>query len=407
MLSWLTGATKDQKRSLAAAFLGYMLDAMDVMLYAFVLGQIQKEMHFSSALSGAMMSATLVAAAAGGVGFGWVADRFGRTRALTASVLIYSVATAACGLTHTALELLICRAVLGLGMGGEWAAGATLVAETWPAVHRGKALALVQSSWAVGYALGAALVALVMPRFGWRAVFFAGVIPALVTFWFRHGLKESKEWSDERASRTSLSPRVGRLFRGVFGRSMLVCSAMNACALFAYWGLFTWVPNFLSRPVAEGGRGLNVLQTSSWTIVMQVGTFLGYVMFGYIADRVSRKYTYIGYLLIAAALVPLFALVRDANWLLVIGPLVGFFGTGYFGGFGAIASELFPTELRGTALGFAYNSGRVVSAAAPYLIGAVSERAGLSYALCLTSVAFVGAAWIATALRAPQVAIQR
>jgi MFS family permease len=167
------------------------------------------------------------------------------------------------------------------------------------------------------------------------------------------------------------------------------------------------VPNFLSRPVAEGGRGLNVLQTSSWTIVMQVGTFLGYVMFGYIADRVSRKYTYIGYLLIAAALVPLFALVRDANWLLVIGPLVGFFGTGYFGGFGAIASELFPTELRGTALGFAYNSGRVVSAAAPYLIGAVSERAGLSYALCLTSVAFVGAAWIATALRAPQVAIQR
>jgi MFS family permease len=151
--------------------------------------------------------------------------------------------------------------------------------------------------------------------------------------------------------------------------------------------------------LAEGGRGLSVEQTSSWTIVMQVGTFLGYVMFGYIADRVSRKYTYIGYLLMAAALVPMFALVRDANCLLVIGPLVGFFGTGYFSGFGAIASELFPTELRGTAMGFAYNIGRVVSAGAPYLIGAVSEHAGLGYALCLTSVAFVGAAWIATALR--------
>jgi MFS family permease len=399
MLSWLIEATVDQKRSLAAAFLGYMLDAMDVMLYAFVLGQIQKEMHFSAAVSGAMMSATLVAAAVGGVGFGWVADRFGRTRALTLSVLIYSVATAACGLTHTALELVLCRAVLGLGMGGEWAAGATLVAETWPAVHRGKALALVQSSWAVGYALGAALVAVVLPHFGWRAVFFAGVIPALLTFWFRHGLRESDEWTRERASRTSASPRVGQLFRGGFGRSMLVCSTMNACALFAWWGLFTWVPNFLSRPVAEGGRGLSIVQTSSWTIVMQVGTFLGYVIFGYIADRVSRKYTYIGYLLMAAALVPLFALVRDANWLLVIGPLVGFFGTGYFSGFGAIASELFPTELRGTALGFAYNIGRVASAAAPYLIGAVSEHAGLSYALCLTSVAFVGAAWVATALR--------
>jgi len=376
-----------------------MLDAMDVMLYAFALGQIQREMHLTAAVSGAMMSATLVAAAAGGVGFGWVADRFGRTRALTWSVLIYSLATAACGLTHTALELVICRAVLGLGMGGEWAAGAALVAETWPANHRGKALALVQSSWAVGYALGALLVAVVMPKYGWRAVFFVGVIPALATFWFRRGLRESEAWTEERAARSFRMPRVGRLFRGDFGRSMLVCATMNACALFAWWGLFTWVPNFLSRPLAEGGRGMGIVQTSSWTIAMQVGTFLGYVVFGYIADRVSRKYTYIGYLLMAAALVPLFAFVGSANWLLVIGPLVGFFGTGYFSGFGAIASELFPTELRGTALGFSYNIGRVVSAAAPYMIGAVSERAGLSAALCMTSVAFVAAAWIATALR--------
>jgi MFS family permease len=256
----------------------------------------------------------------------------------------------------------------------------------------------VQSSWAVGYALGAVLVAVVMPRFGWRAVFFAGVIPALVTFWFRRGLRESDAWTEARAARVA-APQFGRLFRGVFGRSMLVCASMNACALFAWWGLFTWVPNFLSRPVTEGGRGLSIVQTSSWTIVMQVGTFLGYVIFGYIADRVSRKYTYIGYLLIAAALVPLFAFVRSADWLLAIGPLVGFFGTGYFSGFGAIASELFPTELRGMALGFSYNIGRVVSAAAPYLIGALSEHAGLRAALCLTSVAFAGAAWIATALR--------
>jgi len=283
-------------------------------------------------------------------------------------------------------------------MGGEWAAGAALVAETWPAKHRGKALALVQSSWAVGYALGALLVAVVMPRFGWRAVFFVGVVPALATFWFRRGLHESRAWTAERASRGFRRPRVGRLFRGDFGRSMLVCATMNACALFAWWGLFTWVPNFLSRPVAEGGRGMGIIQTSSWTIAMQVGTFLGYVLFGYIADRFSRKYAYIGYLLVAAALVPLFAFVREADWLLVIGPLVGFFGTGYFSGFGAIASELFPTELRGTALGFSYNIGRVLSAAAPYMIGAISERAGLSAALCTTSVAFVGAAWIATAL---------
>lgn len=398
MFGWLAEATRDQKRALLAAFLGYMLDSMDVMIYAFVLGQIQREMHLSAGMSGAMMSATLVAAAAGGIGFGWFADRFGRTRALTWSVLIYSIATGMCGLSHTALQLMLCRIVLGLGMGGEWAAGAALVAETWPDKHRGKALAVVQSSWAVGYALGAALVAVAMPRFGWRAVFFAGVLPALLTLWFRQSVKEPEVWRHERTAR----PEVGLLFRGVFGRSMLVCASMNAAALFAWWGLFTWVPNFLSRPVAEGGRGMDIVHTSTWTVVMQTGTFLGYLAFGFIADRFGRKPTYIGFLIIAALFVPLFAFVSNPEALLAIGPLIGFFGTGYFSGFSAISSELFPTALRGTAMGFVYNIGRVVSAAAPAMIGVVSDHAGLSYALCLTSAAFLIAAWIATALRLPE-----
>jgi MFS family permease len=395
---WLAEASGEQKRTLLAAFLGYMLDSMDVMLYALVLGQIQREMHLSAALSGAMVSATLIAAAAGGVGFGWFADRFGRVRALIWSVLIYSVGTALCGFTQTATQLVLCRVLLGLGMGGEWASGAALVAETWPARHRGKALALVQSAWAVGYALAAAVVALVMPRFGWRAVFFAGILPALISLWVRRGLREPEVW------RQTPRPQVhiGSLFRGTFGYSMLVCSTMNAAALFAWWGLFTWLPRFLSMPVAEGGRGLNIMQTSAWTIIMQTGTFLGYISFGYLADRFSRKYTYISFLVVAALLVPVFAFVRNPNaLLLLIGPMVGFFGTGYFSGFGVIASELFPTALRASAMGFAYNIGRVLSAAAPYLIGRVSEYAGLNWALCITSAAFLAAALIATALRPP------
>ncbi len=394
---WLAEASSEQRRTLLAAFLGYMLDSMDVMLYAMVLGQVQREMHLSAALGGAMMSATLIAAAFGGVGFGWFADRFGRVRALIYSVLVYSVATALCGFTQTATQLMLCRVLLGLGMGGEWAAGAALVAETWPARNRGKALALVQSSWAVGYALGALVVGLVMPRFGWRAVFFAGVLPALVSFWVRRGLHEPEVWRQERTSQ----PRIAQLFRGAFGYSMLVCASMNAAALFAWWGLFTWLPRFLSMPTAEGGRGLSIVQTSAWTIVMQTGTFLGYIAFGFLADRFSHKYTYIGFLVVAALLVPVFAFVSNPNALLLIGPLVGFFGTGYFSGFSVIASELFPTALRASAMGFVYNIGRVLSAAAPYLIGRVSEHAGLSYALCITSAAFLLAALIATALRLP------
>jgi MFS family permease len=394
---WLAEASGDQRRTLLAASLGWMLDSMDVMLYALVLGEVQRALHLSAALSGAMMSATLVAAAVGGMGFGWFADCYGRVRALTVSVLVYSLATALCGFAQTAPQLMLFRVLLGLGMGGEWASGAALVAETWPAHHRGKALALVQSSWAIGYALGAAVVGLVMPRFGWRAVFFAGVVPALITLWLRRSIREPEAWQQKQRSQ----PNVGQLFRGTFGRDTLICSTMNAATLFAWWGLFTWVPRFLSMPIGEGGRGLSIVQTSEWTIVMQTGTFLGYIVFGYLADRLSRKYTYIGYLFLAALMVPLFAFARSANALLFIGPLVGFFGTGYFSGFSVIASELFPTALRGSAMGFVYNVGRILSAAAPYLIGHISERAGLSYALCITSGAFLLAAVIAMALRTP------
>ncbi len=395
--AWITEASAEQKRTLLAASLGWMLDSMDVMLYALVLGQVQRELHLSAAVSGAMMSITLLSAAAGGIAFGWFADRAGRVRALSASILIYSIATFLCGLTHTAMALLACRIVLGLGMGGEWASGAALVAETWPPEHRAKALALVQSSWAIGYALGAALVAVVMPHFGWRAVFFIGTVPALVALWIQSRLHEPTAWRQEHTPR----PAWSRLFRGPLGRSTLVCATMNAASLFAWWGLFTWVPRFLSMPVSQGGRGLGIVMTSEWTIVMQVGTFLGYISFGYIADRFSHKYTYIVYLLVAALMVPLFAFVGNARALLMIGPLVGFFGTGYFSGFAVITSELFPTALRASAMGFVYNIGRILSAVSPWLIGRVSERTGLGFALTLTSAGFLLAAIIATALRSP------
>ena len=397
LYGWLAEASPEQKRTLLAASLGWMLDSMDVMLYALVLGQVQRTMHLSAAVSGAMMSATLISAAAGGIVFGWFADRAGRVRALTVSVLIYSVATALCGLTQTAVQLMLCRVVLGLGMGGEWASGAALVAETWPARHRGKALALVQSSWAVGYALGAALVAIIMPRFGWRAVFFAGIAPALIALWLQRRLHEPDVWQRKRAPRLQL----GQLFHGRLGRSTLICATMNAATLCAWWGLFTWVPRFLSMPASQGGRGLGIVMTSEWTIMMQAGTFLGYISFGYLADRFSRKASYITYLVIAAGLVPLFAFVHNSEALLIIGPLVGFFGTGYFSGFTVIASELFPTTVRASAMGFVYNIGRVISAASPWIIGRVSERAGLGLALCITSAGFLVAALIATGLRPP------
>jgi MFS family permease len=393
---WLTDATPVQKRALLAASLGWMLDSMDIMLYSMVLSYMMGDLGMTKTTGGLMASLTLGASAFGGIIFGVLADRIGRARAMMASILIYSLFTAACGLSQNIFQLAVFRIFLGIGMGGEWACGAALVAETWPAQHRGKALGVMQSSWAVGYGLAAALVWMVLPHWGWRAVFFAGILPALVAFWIFLYVPEPEIWQRSRRPGAE-SPWTGlvTLWRGEHRRNLIVTTAANAGTMFAYWGLFTWIPSFLSLPPAQGGTGLDIGSTSKWVIFMQVGTWLGYVAFGYISDWLGRKWSYAGYIFVAAALVPLYAAIRDPFYLLWIGPLVGFFGAGYFSGFGAITAEIFPTSVRASAQGLSYNFGRGVSALAPFIIGKVSAGRGLGFAFLLAAASFLFAGIVA------------
>ena len=391
-LTWWRSAPASARRALVAAALGWMLDALDVLLYSFVLNDVRREFGLSDRASGLLIALPLASSAVGGAFFGWLADRVGRTRALTASIAVYSAATAACGLAQNVQQLAVCRAVLGLGMGGEWATGAALVAETWPAAHRGKALGLMQSAWAIGYAGAAALNALILPVWGWRGVFFAGLAPALLTLWIRHSVEESPLWLEGRG-RTALGAR--RISAPVL-RLALIVATMNAATMFAWWGLFTWIPAYLARPGGEGGAGLSLVRTSAWVILMQAGMWLGYVSYGFLADRFGRRRTYVTYLLVAALLVPVYGATRNAAALLALGPLVAFFGTGYFSGFGAVTAEIFPTAIRATAQGVTYNIGRGLSAVAPITVGALSQEYGLGAAFSITSGAFVLAAvlWI-------------
>jgi MFS family permease len=394
---WLDEATAMQRRTLAAAALGWMLDSMDVLLYSMVLAHLMQDLDMPESTAGLMASLTLISSAMGGILFGIMADRIGRSRSLMASILVYSVFTAACGFSQSAFQLGIFRVLLGLGMGGEWACGAALVAETWPAQHRGKALGVMQSSWAIGYGLAAGVTALVLPRFGWRAVFFVGVVPALATFWIRRCVPEPEIWrrSRETAPASTMLAALNSLWRGEHKRNIIVTSAANAGTMFAWWGLFTWIPAFLSLPPQRGGAGLSIMKTSTWIILMQLGMWLGYVFFGFISDRLGRKRTYVAYILTAAILVPIYAGTRAPVALLVIGPLVGFFGTGYFSGFGAITAELFPTAVRASAQGLTYNLGRGLSAAAPFLVGVLGAQRGLGSAFLLTSGSFLLAGIVA------------
>lgn len=367
-------------KALAAAQLGWMLDAMDFLLFTFAVIPIQQEFGLSKATMGALTSVALVASAVGGILFGRLADRIGRVRAMTLSILIYSGATAGLATATGLWQLVAWRTLVGIGMGGEWSAGSVLVAETWPPQHRAKAMGIMQSGWAIGALIAAAISALVIERFGWRSLFLIGALPAFAVFFIRRNVEEPEIWLKRERG-------TGR-WRDVAGR-MVIATLLSSSVLVAFWGVITWLPAFLATPLDQGGAGLTVTRSAAWLIVLQAGAFLGYITFGWIADRIGRRPAFTLFMIGATAVVPLFAFgARSPVTLLALGPLVGYFAHGYFSLFGAMLAELFPTEIRASAQGFCYNAGRLASAAAPIAIGSAAQKHGLAAAIAADAMFF-------------------
>ena len=368
-------------RALAAAQLGWMLDAMDFLLFTFAVLPIQHEFGLSKATMGGLTSVALVASAVGGIAFGRIADRIGRVRAMTLSILIYSGATAGLATATSLWQLIAWRALVGIGMGGEWSAGSVLVAETWPAKHRAKAMGIMQSGWAIGALFAAAISSLVLERFGWRVLFLFGALPAVAVFFIRRNVEEPEIWLRR--------PAQAQGSWSGMGRKILIATLLSSSVLVAFWGVITWLPAFLATPVAEGGAGLTITKSAAWLIVLQVGAFFGYITFGWIADRIGRRPAFTLFMIGATLVVPIFAFgARSPVTLLAIGPLVGYFAHGYFSLFGAMLSELFPTSIRASAQGFCYNAGRLASAAAPIAIGSAAQKHGLAVAIAADAMFF-------------------
>jgi MFS family permease len=375
-----------------------------------------RDLGMSKTTAGSLGTLTLLASGIGGVLFGLLADRIGRKQALMASILTYSVCSFASGLATSITMLAVARFVLGLGMGGEWNTGATLVAESWPTEFRAKAISIVQSSWALGFAAAALVAGPVSRYYGWRAVFFVGILPAVITLWIQRRVPESEMWREREESRSRgeekspLLPKAGRngapshadfavIFRPPYVRHTFALLLFNFFGMFAWWGLFTWLPPYLSLPVSQGGRGFGVMGMTTLMVVLNLcGMFPGYASFGWVADHIGRRKAFLYYSLAAALLIPLYAMARSPGVLLVLGTFVAFFGTGIFSGSGIMGSEIFPTAVRARALGFTYNGARTMSSLAPLVIGRVGQAKGLSWAFYLCAVGYLLAALMTTQL---------
>jgi MFS family permease len=378
---------------LLLSWAGWVFDFYDLILYTFLLIPIGQELHLSRVALSYALGASLAATAIGGVVFGFLSDRFGRKSVLQWTILTYSAGTFLSGLA-TNLELLVLfRIITGLGVGGEWATGQTYVCETFPPNVRGRYGAFMQTGAPIGIALASVVGGFLMPVIGWRGCFFVSLLPALLVIVIRRALPESDLWMRQRTSpagRTGFLTLLAKPHRATFA----ACLVLAVFDMSAYWFTYSWLPGYLQQE-----RQMSLVKSALWILVTQSGGFLGYFTFGFVADWLGRRPAYSIYSVLMAlglVMITLFwtAVAQYPSLLLVFMFLVGF-GTGMFGGYGPLFSELFPTNIRNTAMGSAFNLARGVQFFTPVIIAVIAKGYGLAGGISLAALfALLTGAWI-------------
>src|SRR5271169_6635117 len=386
---WLSQLSSKEKSALIATFGGWALDGMDVMVYSFVIPSLIAAWHISKSDAGWLGTAALLMSAVGGWLAGLLADRFGRVRILQITILWFAVFTFLSGFTNSFWQLLITRGLQGLGFGGEWAVGSVLMGEAIRAQYRGKAVGTVQGGWAVGWGITAVcytvLFSILPAATAWRAMFWIGILPALLVFYIRRNVPEPEVFNRTRAREAALGE--GSHFLEIFSPAMLKITFLTALLATGvqggYYAITTWLPTFLKT-----ARGLSVLNTGGYLSVVIVGSFVGYMISAWLADRLGRKRTLILFAVCSFVTVTAYTFLPISNRLmLVLGFPLGFFASGSFSPVGAFFTELFPSRLRGSGQGFSYNFGRGVGALFPTLVGYLSARIPLGHAISAFAVA--------------------
>jgi MFS family permease len=371
---------------LLVAWLGWVFDSMDATIYAIVLHPALHDLLKTSPSAqvssevigwygGMIFSIFLIGWAIGGIAFGMIADYIGRTKTLILTILIYAVFTGMAALSETWWQLALYRFLTALGIGGEWAAGAAIVAEVWPEDKRAKAAAVLQSAWAVGFFI-AASISLLMRDSGWRLFFVIGIAPAVVALFVRLWVKEPERWlkaheQEERSGELRVV-KLAQLFEGDLRRSTLVGSGLAFVAVFGLWGATNWTPTLIRQLPDMEGHDAQVITSSVGYAIMALnaGAVVGYLSFGPLADRFGRRAAFA--LMCTGSLVMLpvtFLTPRKYEHVLLLLPLLGFFNNGIFSGFPIYLPELFPTRIRATGAGFCFNAGRVLASMGPFLTG--------------------------------------